>query len=170
MSRDDKPSDKAHRITNCPNCGASLSGRMVKCDFCETQIRQVVSEEELQDSCIVLIESMNETMGGIMSPLIIMVFIGVVILLPVGVYFLTKFYHGSTFSIWGLTGAALLSGMIVFGFFIIQEETRVFKRELKPRIWSFLQRNEMAPEEFLSIARSVLKKGDPLYKHIDRLI
>jgi hypothetical protein len=70
---------------------------------------------------------------------------------------------------WGLVVVTALAGMVIMGCAAGMEESRIYRKELHPRIQSFLEKNKLQPEEFLAIARSVLKKGDPLFEHLDRL-
>jgi hypothetical protein len=156
--------------TRCPHCGAPLEGRMIECRYCRTNVRSVVSEEELRESCIALIESMNKSLVGIVSPSILTIFIIGVVFVPVAVYLLIDHYGGGTALRWGLSIFAAIDGMIVFGFILSREQSKMFERELKPRVQNFLRRHELEPVEFLSIARSVLKKGDPFFEQLDRLV
>ena len=169
MGRKLKSSGNMHEETNCPSCGAPLKGRMLRCGYCKTEFGPTLSEKELEESCMMLIESMNKSLSEIISAKLVLIFMIGVVLWPVGVYFLVKFFDGSTLVKWGLTGLTALVGMILFGFSVSQEETRMYRKELKPRIQSFLRKNKLQPEEFLSIARGVLKKDDPLFQHLDEL-
>jgi hypothetical protein len=170
MAQDQKSLGNIYRETNCPSCGAPLEGRMLRCGYCKTEFGPRLTEEELEESCMMFIESMNKSLSEIISTKLVLIFTIGVILCPVGVYFLVKFFDGSTLLKWGLTGLTVLAGMILFGFSISQEETRMYKKELKPRIQRFLEKNKLQPEEFLSIARRVLKEGDPLFQHLDELL
>jgi hypothetical protein len=116
-----------------------------------------------------LIESMNKRLSGLFSTRMLLVFAIGVVLCPVGVYFLVDFYEGSTVLKWGLVGVTALAGMVIMGCAAGMEESRVYRKELQPRIEDFLEKNKLQPEEFLAIARSVLKKEDPLFEQLDQL-
>jgi hypothetical protein len=143
---------------------------MLECEYCRSKFGQALSEEELRESCLMLIESMNKRLSDLFSTRLLLVFVIGVVLCPVGVYFLVKFYEGGTILRWSLVGVAVLAGLVVMGVKVGQEESRMYKKELQPRIEDFLEKNKLQPEEFLAIARSVLKKGDPLFEHLDRLL
>jgi hypothetical protein len=164
------PEDQSPLERNCPNCGAALEGRRVRCAYCGTWVQKVVSEDELRDSCVFLIDSMNKSLESTSTAKLIGVFIVCVLLLPLGVFFLSQ-YMGSGLALkLVLSGLTLLAGLVAFGFVITLEQSRLFKKELQPRIRRFLERNDLAPEEFLAMARDHLKESDPLYEHLDRLI
>ena len=170
MAQDPKSLGNEHREMNCPSCGAPLEARQRRCEYCKTQFESTLSEKELEESCMMLIESMNKSLSELISTKLILIFTIGVVLCPVGVFFLVKFFDGSTLLKWGLTGVAVLAGLIIFGFSISQEEKRMYREDLEPRIQSFLEKNNLQPEEFLSIARGVLKKGDPLFQHLDKIL
>ncbi|MBW1742938.1 MAG: hypothetical protein JRJ47_05850 [Deltaproteobacteria bacterium] len=157
-------------MTSCPNCGGSLDDRMLECEYCRSKFGAALSEEELRESCLMLIESMNKRLSDLFSARLLLIFVIGVVLCPVGVYFLVKFYEGGTILRWSLVGVAALGGMVIMGCAIGMEESRIYRKELQPRIQGFLKKNKLQPEEFLAIARSVLKKGDSLFEHLDRLI
>lgn len=162
--------ENADQMTSCPNCGGALDDRMLECQFCKSKFGSALSEEELRESCLMLVESMNKRLSGISSARLVLSFTIGVVLCPVGVYFLVSFYDGGTVLKWALAGATVLAGFVVLGCMVSQEESSMYKEELQPRIQSFLEKHKLQPEEFLAIARSVLKKGDPLLEHLDRLL
>lgn len=165
-----KEDKRERRLTKCPHCGAPLEGRMVACQYCGAQVKNVVSEGDIRESCIALIESMNKSLESIVSGKILACFIAGFVLVPVLVYFLIGHFGGSLFLRWGLSIGSAVLGMVFFGFMLSLEQSKMFKGELKQRVQKFLRRNDLKPEEFLSIARSVLKKNDPMFEHLDRLI
>jgi hypothetical protein len=142
---------------------------MLECEYCKSKFGSAVSEEELRESCLMFIESMNKRLSGLFSTRLLLVFTIGVILCPVGVYFLVDFYEGSTTVKWVLVVVTVLAGLVVMGVAVGQEEARMYKKELQPRIEDFLEKNNLQREEFLAIARSVLKKDDPLFEQLDRL-
>lgn len=156
-------------MTSCPNCGGPLDGRMLECEYCKSKFGPALSEEELRESCLMLIESMNKRLSDLFSARLLLIFVFGVVLCPIGVYFLVSFYEVSTFLKWSLVGVTVLAGMVMLGCGVGMEETRMYKKELQPRIEDFLEKNQLQREEFLAIARSVLKKGDALFEQIDRL-
>ena len=169
MTRDRKPSGSDDQMTSCPNCGGSLDDRMLECEYCKSKFGPALSEEELRESCLMLIESMNKRLSDNFSAILLLIFAIGIVVCPVGVYFLVDFYEGSTMLKWGLVIVTALTGLVIMGCAVGMEESRIYKKELQPRIQHFLKKNKLQPEEFLAIARSVLKKGDPLFEHLDRL-
>jgi hypothetical protein len=156
-------------MTSCPNCGGALDDRMLECEYCRSKFGSALSEEELRESCLMFIESMNKRLSGLFSMRLLLIFVIGVVLCPVAVYFLVKFYEGGTILRWSLAGGTVLTGLVVMGCAVGMEESRVYRKELQPRIEDFLEKNKLQPEEFLAIARSVLKKEDPLFEQLDRL-
>jgi|GEM_PF-1711157 len=143
---------------------------MVSCQYCGGMLKNVVTEEDIRESCIALIESMNKSLESIVSGKILAYFIAGIVFVPVSVYFLVGHFDGGLILRWGLSFSAALIGIVLFGFILSLEQSKMFKGELKQRVQKFLRRNELKTEEFLSIARSVLKKSDPMFEHLDRLI
>jgi hypothetical protein len=156
-------------MTSCPNCGGPLDDRMLKCEYCRSKFGSALSEEELRESCLMFIESMNKRLSDLFSTRMLLIFVIGVVLCPVGVYILVKFYEGGTILRWSLVGVTVLAGLVTLGVAVGQEESRVYRKELQPRIEDFLEKNKLQREEFLAIARSVLKKGDPLFEQLDQL-
>jgi hypothetical protein len=156
-------------MTSCPNCGGPLDDRKLECEYCKSKFGSAVSEEELRESCLMLIESMNKRLSDLFSARLLFVFAFGVVLCPVGVYFLVNFYEGSTLLKWSLVGVTVLAGLVIMGCVVGMEESRVYRKELQPRIEDFIEKNKLQREEFLAIARSVLKKGDPLFEQLDQL-
>jgi hypothetical protein len=154
----------------CPNCGAPLSGRNTRCEFCRTTFRPAVSEEEIRDACLLLIRSMNKGLGTVSSPWALFCFVAGVLIIPAGVYFLSIFLGINNIARWVLTGGTTTIGFAVFGLMIEQLESKIFEREMKPRIKAFLEKNGVEPEKFLAAARSELKESDTLLKHLERII
>ena len=146
-----------------------MDGRMLECEYCRSKFGPSLSEEALRESCLMLIESMNKRLSDLFSARLLLIFVFGVVLCPVGVYFLVNFYEVSTILKWSLVGMTVLAGLIVMGCAVGMEESRMYRKELQPRIEDFLEKNQLQREEFLAIARSVLKKGDALYEQIDRL-
>jgi hypothetical protein len=170
MTQDRKSLEIIDEGTSCPNCGGPLDDGMLECEYCRTRFESTLSAEALKESCLMLIESMNQSLSGISSTMLVLTFTIGVVLCPVGVYLLVKFLDGSTMLKWGLAGATVLAGLIVLGCVVSKEESKMYTDELHPRIQKFLEKNRLQPEEFVVIARSVLKKGDPLFEHLDRLL
>jgi hypothetical protein len=156
-------------MTSCPNCGGPLDDRMLECEYCRSKFGTALREEELRESCLMFIESMNKRLSGLFSMRLLLIFTIGVVLCPVGVYFLVDFYEGSTWFKWSLVGVTALAGMVIMGCAVGMEESRMYRKELQPRIEDFLEKNKLQREEFLAIARTVLKKGDPLFEQLDRL-
>ena len=88
MSQAVKEDTKERRLTKCPHCGAPLEGRMLSCQYCGVKLKNAVTEEDIRESCIALIESMNKSLESIVSGKILAYFIAGIVLVPVSVYFL----------------------------------------------------------------------------------
>ena len=169
MTEDRKPLGIVDEGASCPNCGGPLDDGVLECEYCRTRFESTLSEEALRESCLMFIESMNKRLSDLFSMRLLLIVVIGVVLCPAGVYILVKFYEGGTILRWSLAGVTLLAGLVVMGCAVGMEESRIYKKELQPRIEHFLKKNKLQPEEFLAIARSVLKKGDPLFEHLDRL-
>lgn len=170
MSNIELQNNSNNQFDLCPHCGGALEGRKNYCHYCGVQLQQVLTDDELVDACITLIESMNKSLDDINSSKVLNYFLFGVIIGPIALFYIIKYMGGSVASQWIISILIAFAGLVLVGFSLQKDQEVMFRQDFKPKILRFLERNDMRSEEFLSIAKGVLHKGSPFYENLDKLL
>ena len=154
---------------NCPRCGAPVDGKKPTCDYCGGPLPAgLVDHESRKKLCTTFIKSVEKDLEGIVTPSIIIVIVLTVLLLPVA-YMAAKYLGATTLSAAIVTAAVAFTGLVGAGGLQVYEQHRKIKKVTINQIENFIEGQEMTREEFIMIAREVLKEDGPLVQGLDDL-
>ena len=71
---------------SCSRCGAPLAARATSCEFCGTEARPLLSDEELKRACRTFIEAIDKDMSELASPRVVIGFLAFFISIPVAYF------------------------------------------------------------------------------------
>jgi hypothetical protein len=154
---------------NCPRCGAPVDGKKPSCDYCGGPLPAgLVDHESRKKVCTSFIRSVEKDLEGIVTPSIIIVIVLTVLLLPVA-YLAAKYLGATTLSAAVLTAVVAFTGLVGAGGLYVYEQRKRFGKVTINQIENFIEGQEMTREEFITIAREVLKEDGPLVQGLDDL-
>lgn len=154
--------------SSCPTCGAPLPARAVACEFCGSQARPPLDDEDLKLACRTFVDALEKDISELATPRVVIGFLLFLLSIPAA-YFVTKALGAGIWEAVLVTVFVGLAAMVAAGINLVSEEGRRFRRVLRPQVEEFLRRHGMGREEFLLVAHGTLKPSSSLLKHLDDL-
>ena len=154
---------------NCPRCGAPVDGKKPSCNYCGGPLPAGLVDHELRKKvCTTFIKSVEKDLEGVVTPSIIIVIVLTVFLLPIA-YMEAKYWGATTLVAVIVTVVVAFAGLAGAGGLQEYVQRRRFGKVIRSQIENFIEGQEMAREEFIAIAREVVKDDGPLVQGLNDL-
>ena len=153
-------------MRKCSNCSAPISPYKNRCEFCGNKIdRYAINEIHAA-----FIKNIDEQLRGVSTPVTYLSFLFLLVIFPVGSYFLTRYLGGKVIA--GVIAGVVLCGvgLVLFGGVVEMEGKRYFENQALPKIKEFQKKHQVEDEEFIETAKSVLEKKNGLLQYLHRLL